>query len=51
MAIYSTPANRAVASRPYSNLDLDSGEGEGSSTYNTTPWPNIIKGRVSGAPS
>jgi len=37
MAIYSTLANRAVASRLYSNLDLDSGEGKGSSTYNAAP--------------
>jgi len=51
MAIHGTPANRVVASRPYSNLDLDSGEGEGSGTYNTAPWPNTIKGRISGAPS
>jgi len=33
MAIYSTPANRVVASRPYSNPDSDSSKGEGSSTY------------------
>ena len=51
MAIYSTLANRVTASRPYSNLDLDSGKGEGSSTYDTAPRPNIIKGRISGAPS
>jgi len=50
MAIYGTPANRAVASRPYSNPDLDSGEGEGSSTCDTTPRLNTIKGRISGAP-
>jgi len=50
MAIYSTLANRVVASRPYSNPDLNSGEGKGSSTYNTAPWLNTIKGRISGAP-
>jgi len=50
MAIYSTPANRVVASRPYFNPDLDSGEGKGSGTYDTTPQPNTIKGRISGAP-
>jgi len=50
MAIYSTLVNRAVASRPYSNLDLDGGEGKGSSTYNTAPRLNTIKGRISGAP-
>jgi len=51
MAIYGTLANRAVASRLYSNLDLDSGEGEGSGTCNTAPQLNTIKGRISGAPS
>jgi len=51
MAIYSTLANRVVASRLYSNLDLDSGKGKSSSTYNTAPWLNIIKGCISGAPS
>jgi len=34
MAIYGTLANRAAASKAYSNLDLDSSKGEGSSTYN-----------------
>jgi len=51
MAIYSTPANRVVAFRLYSNPDLDSSKGEGSSTYNTAPRLNTIKGRISGAPS
>jgi len=51
MAIHSTLANRVVVSRPYSNLDLNGGKGEGSSTYNTAPWLNIIKGRISGTPS
>jgi len=50
MAIHGTPANRVVASRPYSNPDLDSSKGEGSSTYTTAPWLNTIKGRISGAP-
>ena len=50
MAIYSTLANRAAASRPYSNPDLDSSKGEGSSTCNAAPWLNTIKGRISGAP-
>ena len=50
MAIYSTPANRAAASRPYSNLDLNSSKGKGSSTYNAASWLNTIKGRISGAP-
>jgi len=50
MAIYSTLANRAVASRPYSNPDLDGSKGEGSGTYNTAPWLNTIKGRISSAP-
>jgi len=50
MAIHGTLANRAVASRPYSNPDLDGSKGEGSGTYNTAPRPNIIKGRISGAP-
>ena len=36
IAIYSTPANRTVASRVYSNLDLDGSKGKGSGTYNTT---------------
>ena len=39
MAIHSTPANKAAASRPYSklslsNLDLDDGGGKGSGIYN-----------------
>jgi len=50
MAIYSTPANRAVASRLYSNLDLDSSKGKGSSTRDAAPQLNTIKGRISGAP-
>ena len=44
IAIYSTLVNKVAASRlyskeslSYSNLDLDSSRGKGSSTYNTTP--------------
>ena len=53
MAIHSTPANKAAAFRSYfneslSNLDLDNSGGEGFSTYNTAPKPNIIKIRISG---
>jgi len=40
-----------VASKLYSNLDLDSSKGKGSSTYNANPELNTIKGRISGAPS
>jgi hypothetical protein len=36
MAIYSTPANKAAASRLYSDLDLDSSKGEGSGTCDAT---------------
>jgi len=32
MAIYSTLANRVVASKAYSNPDLDGSKGEGSGT-------------------
>ena len=51
MAIYSTLANRAVASRAYFNPDLDSSKGKGSGTYNAALQPNTIKGRISGTPS
>jgi len=37
MAIYSTLVNRAAASRLYSNPDLDSSKGKGSSTCNAAP--------------
>jgi len=35
MAMRSTLVNKAVASRPYPNLDLDGNKGKGSGTYNT----------------
>jgi len=34
MAIYSTLANKVVAFKLYSNLDLSSNKGKSSSTYN-----------------
>lgn len=36
MAMYGTPANRAAASKPYSDPDSDGGEGEGSGTRDAT---------------
>ena len=52
MAIYSTLANKAAASRLYteeslsnqslSNPDSDNSRGKGFSTYNTAPKPIII---------
>ena len=56
MAIYSNLANKAAAFRscfeePTSqdNTDLDDGGGEGSSTRDTTPQPNTMEVRISGA--
>jgi len=36
MAIYGTPANRAAASKAYSDPDSDGSEGEGSGTCDAT---------------
>jgi hypothetical protein len=51
MAIYSTLANKVIASRLnskefLSNLDLDNNGSKGFSTYNTTPKLNIIEVRI-----
>jgi hypothetical protein len=54
MAIYSTPANKAMASRLYfkeslSDLNLDDNRGEGSGIRDTAPKLNIIVVRISSA--
>ena len=60
MAIHGTPANKAAASRSYteesfsnqslSNPDSDNSRGEGFSTYNTTFKPISITVYTSSAP-
>jgi hypothetical protein len=54
MAIHSTPANKATASRSdskesLSNPDSDDGGGKGSSTHDAALKPNTIEVRISGA--
>jgi hypothetical protein len=56
MAIYNTPANKAKASRLYSNKslsnpDLDNSGGEGSGTYNTALKLTIIAVHIFSAPA
>ena len=60
MAIHSTPANKAAASKSYteeflsnqslSNPDLDNSRGEGFGTYNTAPKPITIIMHISNTP-
>ena len=54
MAIYSTPVNKATASRLYfneflSNPDSDNSRSEGFNTYNAAPKPAAIAVRISNA--
>ena len=67
MALYNTPANKAVASKSNAentisqgdsgsdlsqgNLDSDNNGGDGSGTFNVTPQPKTIGGHISSAPA